>query len=163
MERNAPAKYPIHDLLKQRWSPRAFADRDVEPEKLRSLFEAAQMGGIFLQRAALALCDRHSKRAGGASADVQLFCGVQSELGQECAGDWNFGGEIDFRPGWKTEPACLSRRGPGRSISGASGGCGRVATPSNGGHPCRQGARSTGDSGGLRSSFGLCAGISGPP
>lgn len=42
MDRSAPVKHPIHDLLKQRWSPRAFADRDVEPEKLRSLFEAAR-------------------------------------------------------------------------------------------------------------------------
>jgi nitroreductase len=42
MERSAPAKYPIHNLLKHRWSPRAFADRDVEPAKLQSLFEAAR-------------------------------------------------------------------------------------------------------------------------
>ena len=42
MDRPAPVKHPIHDLLKKRWSPRAFADRDVEPEKLRSLFEAAR-------------------------------------------------------------------------------------------------------------------------
>jgi nitroreductase len=33
---------PIHDLIKHRWSPRAFEDRPVEPEKLRSLFEAAR-------------------------------------------------------------------------------------------------------------------------
>jgi nitroreductase len=38
----APAVEPIHDLMKHRWSPRAFADRPVEPEKLRSLFEAAR-------------------------------------------------------------------------------------------------------------------------
>lgn len=42
MDRPAPVRYPIHDLLKLRWSPRAFADRDVEPEKLQSLFEAAR-------------------------------------------------------------------------------------------------------------------------
>ncbi len=33
---------PIHDLLRLRWSPRAFADRPVEPEKLRSVLEAAR-------------------------------------------------------------------------------------------------------------------------
>ena len=33
---------PIHDLIKHRWSPRAFENRPVEPEKLRSLFEAAR-------------------------------------------------------------------------------------------------------------------------
>jgi nitroreductase len=38
----APIQFRIHDLLKHRWSPRAFADRDVEPAKLQSLFEAAR-------------------------------------------------------------------------------------------------------------------------
>ncbi len=34
--------HPIHDLLLHRWSPRAFASRPVEREKLLSLFEAAR-------------------------------------------------------------------------------------------------------------------------
>jgi nitroreductase len=38
----APVAAPINDLLKHRWSPRAFGDRPVETEKLRSLFEAAR-------------------------------------------------------------------------------------------------------------------------
>lgn len=42
MEKPAPVDYPIHDLLRRRWSPRAFAPDPVEPEKLRSLFEAAR-------------------------------------------------------------------------------------------------------------------------
>ncbi len=42
MEKPAQAQYPIHDLLSKRWSPRAFADRPVSPETLRSLFEAAR-------------------------------------------------------------------------------------------------------------------------
>lgn len=42
MDHSAPVKYPIHNLLKHRWSPRAFDDRDVEAEKLQSLFEAAR-------------------------------------------------------------------------------------------------------------------------
>jgi len=42
MEKPADAQYPIHELLKRRWSPRAFAARTVEPEKLRVLFEAAR-------------------------------------------------------------------------------------------------------------------------
>jgi nitroreductase len=33
---------PIHEVLRHRWSPRAFDSRPVEPEKLRSLFEAAR-------------------------------------------------------------------------------------------------------------------------
>jgi nitroreductase len=42
MEKPAETQYPIHDLLRQRWSPRAFDDRIVESEKLQSLFEAAR-------------------------------------------------------------------------------------------------------------------------
>ena len=42
MEKPADTQYPIHDLLRQRWSPRAFDDRPIEPEKLRSLCEAAR-------------------------------------------------------------------------------------------------------------------------
>ena len=42
MEKQADTQYPIHDVLRQRWSPRAFDDRSIEPEKLRSLFEAAR-------------------------------------------------------------------------------------------------------------------------
>ncbi|RMF71537.1 MAG: nitroreductase [Acidobacteria bacterium] len=42
MDRTAPVDHPIHDLLARRWSPRAFADRGVEPDALRRLFEAAR-------------------------------------------------------------------------------------------------------------------------
>lgn len=42
MQKPAQNRYPIHNLIATRWSPRAFADRAVEAEKLRSLFEAAR-------------------------------------------------------------------------------------------------------------------------
>ena len=42
MEKPADNAYPIHDLLRRRWSPRAFSERPVEPDKLRSIFEAAR-------------------------------------------------------------------------------------------------------------------------
>ena len=42
MQKLADTTYPIEPLLKQRWSPRAFADRPVEIEKLLSLWEAAR-------------------------------------------------------------------------------------------------------------------------
>src|SRR5512141_1436991 len=42
MEKPADTEYPIHDLLRRRWSPRAFGDRPIEPEMLLSLFEAAR-------------------------------------------------------------------------------------------------------------------------
>ncbi len=42
MEKSANNTYPIHELIKKRWSPRAFAERPVEYDKLLSLFEAAR-------------------------------------------------------------------------------------------------------------------------
>src|SRR6266540_6661970 len=42
MEKLADTTYPIEELLKRRWSPRAFAHRPVEPEKLLSLWVAAR-------------------------------------------------------------------------------------------------------------------------
>jgi nitroreductase len=42
MEKPAVTHYPIHELLRRRWSPRAFSSRPVEPDSLRSLFEAAR-------------------------------------------------------------------------------------------------------------------------
>jgi nitroreductase len=38
----ATTSVPIHQLISERWSPRSFADRPVEPEKIRALFEAAR-------------------------------------------------------------------------------------------------------------------------
>jgi nitroreductase len=42
IDKLAAPQYPIHDLLRQRWSPLAFSDQMVEPEKLRSVLEAAR-------------------------------------------------------------------------------------------------------------------------
>ena len=42
MPNPAKIQYPVLDAIAQRWSPRAFADKPVEAEKLRSLFEAAR-------------------------------------------------------------------------------------------------------------------------
>ena len=42
MQKPADNTYPLLPLLSERWSPRAFADRPVEKEKLQSLFEAAR-------------------------------------------------------------------------------------------------------------------------
>jgi nitroreductase len=42
MQKPAPVEAPIHELIRHRWSPRAFSDKQVPPEVLRSLFEAAR-------------------------------------------------------------------------------------------------------------------------
>lgn len=42
MKNPAQNQHPIHDLLRERWSPRAFSSQPVDLEKLLSLFEAAR-------------------------------------------------------------------------------------------------------------------------
>jgi nitroreductase len=42
MVERANTDYPVHDLIATRWSPYAFADRDVSLEDFHSLFEAAR-------------------------------------------------------------------------------------------------------------------------
>ncbi len=42
MNKPADTQHPVHDLIRQRWSPRAFSDRPVSPEALRQVFEAAR-------------------------------------------------------------------------------------------------------------------------
>jgi nitroreductase len=42
MQKPAPTNFPVHDLIRDRWSPRAFANKSVEPAILASLFEAAR-------------------------------------------------------------------------------------------------------------------------
>jgi len=42
MEKPADTTREIHDLIRRRWSPRAFADTPVDPQTLEVLFEAAR-------------------------------------------------------------------------------------------------------------------------
>jgi nitroreductase len=39
--KSAPTTYPVHELIRNRWSPRAYADRPVAPATLHQVFEAA--------------------------------------------------------------------------------------------------------------------------
>ncbi|MEM9416681.1 MAG: nitroreductase family protein [Planctomycetota bacterium] len=42
MQKSATTQFPVIDAIRERWSPRAFADTPVEHEKLGALFEAAR-------------------------------------------------------------------------------------------------------------------------
>lgn len=42
MEKPTNNDHPIHDLLRRRWSPRAFSSRPIPAESIRSLLEAAR-------------------------------------------------------------------------------------------------------------------------
>lgn len=41
-EKPAETQFPVHDLIRRRWSPRAFADKPVEAAQLGSLLEAVR-------------------------------------------------------------------------------------------------------------------------
>ncbi|WP_210516145.1 nitroreductase family protein [Hymenobacter terricola] len=38
---SAPTTYPVHDLIRSRWSPRSFSAQPVAPDTLNQVFEAA--------------------------------------------------------------------------------------------------------------------------
>lgn len=40
--KEAQTDYPIHKLIKKRWSPRAFSDKPVDKDLIRQLFDAAR-------------------------------------------------------------------------------------------------------------------------
>lgn len=42
MTLNSDVSYPLHTLIEKRWSPRAFSEKDISQEDLRSVFEAAR-------------------------------------------------------------------------------------------------------------------------
>jgi nitroreductase len=42
MRNPAPTEVPVHELVRERWSPRAFSAKPVPADVLRSLFEAAR-------------------------------------------------------------------------------------------------------------------------
>ena len=42
MQKPASTTHPVHDLIRDRWSPRAFSEKHVDPKVLASLFEAAR-------------------------------------------------------------------------------------------------------------------------
>lgn len=42
MRKPAPVHHQVHELIQHRWSPRAFSDKPIPADVLRSLFEAAR-------------------------------------------------------------------------------------------------------------------------
>lgn len=42
MQKPAETRFPVHELIAERWSPVCFDERPIEPEKIGSLFEAAR-------------------------------------------------------------------------------------------------------------------------
>lgn len=74
MRKPAPVDHPIHDLLRERWSPRAFDDTPVERSVLLSLLEAARWAPSSFneQPWRLIIADRHR--------DARRFAGLLAAL-----------------------------------------------------------------------------------
>lgn len=47
LENLTEPQYTVHDLIRGRWSPRAFSNRTVERDKLLSLLEASRWAAFF--------------------------------------------------------------------------------------------------------------------
>ena len=84
--RPAPSAEPIHDLVSHRWSPRAFADRPVEPEKLRSLFEAARWASSSYNAQPWFYIVATKDDPANLQPGPAILRRIQSELGERCAG-----------------------------------------------------------------------------
>ncbi|MEX2600519.1 MAG: nitroreductase family protein [Balneolaceae bacterium] len=41
-KKKATTDYDVHSIIQKRWSPRSFSDREVKPELIRKLFDAAR-------------------------------------------------------------------------------------------------------------------------
>ncbi|MEM9252502.1 MAG: nitroreductase family protein [Planctomycetota bacterium] len=76
MEKSAPADLPILDVIKRRWSPRAFADRPVEDHKLRCILEAARWAASSFNEQPWRFV--LTKKVDGESFDKALGCLVEA-------------------------------------------------------------------------------------
>ncbi len=83
LKKPADADHPIHDLIRDRWSPRAFADKPVPKETLLSLLEApprfGPLGDTCLSQEVTNATLRLAALVNGATR--------MSRLRQESAGD----------------------------------------------------------------------------
>ena len=90
MKNPAPAESPVHELVHHRWSPRAFSDKPVSPAILEEHLRSGAMGAVEQQLAAVGLYRRHERRQRKLRQDSEHDGGVQSGLGEACAGAGDF-------------------------------------------------------------------------
>jgi nitroreductase len=79
LDKRAETTFPIHDILAERWSPRAFADRAIPPDILGSLLEAARWAPSSrnLQPWRFVIAERHRNAEGFARILGTLMEGNQ--------------------------------------------------------------------------------------
>jgi nitroreductase len=72
MDKPATTDFPVHALIRDRWSPRAFGDAPVSEEELRSLLEAARWAPSSFNEQPWAFIV--ARREDGATFDDLLAC-----------------------------------------------------------------------------------------
>lgn len=72
MDKQADSQFPLHDLIKNRWSPRGFSDRSVSEQDVRTLIDAARWApSCFNEQPWRFLVAR---KEDGAAYDAMLQC-----------------------------------------------------------------------------------------
>ena len=147
LKKTATTSAPIHSLISERWSPRAFADRAVEPEKLRSLFEAARWAASSYNGQPWYYIVATKDHPEDYKRVLDCFVEFNQSWATECSGGGVERREIEIRSQRRVESSCVSRRGGGfRDIDDTGGGTGFGGTP-NGRNFAREGAGDFRDSG----------------
>jgi nitroreductase len=81
-QKPAPADFPLHELLRQRWSPRAFSGDELGPDEVSLLFEAARWSPSAFNEQPWAFLVATRQHA----ADFQKLLGCLSPGNQAWAG-----------------------------------------------------------------------------
>ena len=88
MQKEAVTDHPVHELIRNRWSPRAFADKPIPEDVLRSLFEAA--------------------RWAPSSNNEQPWAYLIASKDDEVNFDKTLGTLVEFNAGWAKNAAALA-------------------------------------------------------
>src|SRR5215472_6762107 len=88
MQKLAPSDFPVHQLIRKRWSPRAFADEPIPEDVLGSLFEAA--------------------RWAPSSANEQPWAYIVATKEDKVNFDKVLGTLVEFNAGWAKNAAALA-------------------------------------------------------
>ncbi len=106
MHNPAKSEHPVHTLIQNRWSPRAFSEKPISDEALRSLFEAARWAPSSSNEQPWAFIVATKNEAEESREDTEHAGRVQPVLGQARAADWHRG----FGDGVREEPASEPKR-----------------------------------------------------
>src|SRR5437588_7177902 len=133
MDKPAQTDYPIEEILKRRWSPRAFSDRMVESEKLQSLFEAARWAPSSFNEQPWSFIVAAKQKPEEHARLLSCLVEKNQQWARPGADADGFDSEVELRKNWQTESPCFSRCWPGHGKhAGRSDGVGFVRASDGG-------------------------------